>query len=45
MESNGEFNGLLTATVFVPLLGALVIAAVLRSDVLVRAFAVAVAAG
>ena len=38
-----EFNGLLTATVFVPLVGALVIAAVLRRDVLVRAFAVAVA--
>ena len=38
-----EFNGLLTATVFVPLLGALVIAIVLRGDRVVRAFAVAVA--
>ncbi len=37
-----EFAGILTAAVFVPLLGALAIATVVRGDGLVRAFAVAV---
>lgn len=38
-----EFNGLLTATVFVPLAGAVVIATLLRGDQRIRVFAVAVA--
>ena len=38
-----EFDGLLTATVFLPLAGALVIAAVVRADRWVRVFAVVIA--
>jgi NADH-quinone oxidoreductase subunit M len=38
-----EFNGLLTATVFLPLAGAILIALLLRGDSIVRGFAVLVA--
>ena len=38
-----QFNGLLTATVFLPLVGALAIATIIRGDQRIRIFAAAVA--